>query len=318
MKLPFSNALLEFCLIGALVVVYAASFQLASVLNGLVERPEIFRQDSREIILSLAEQQSYKWNAQHHILYHWLVERCYVPWKAVCGTGLNSAYYFLKFFTAATGLWFLLAMRQLLLTLGWKTGHRLILLLLSGLILTVWFHYSAIETSGLSIPAVITFLVALIRRIRRGDDSFYNHCLLIGAMLFAFLTRVDSWRFPFALAFILVLPRTRQFRRGLAIDLALLALLSFIGFSLLASSYFDVPLTQSFSTLFERQDREDLAPHVMTISNLTPHYFWQVFRAGYLYSWIMPVTNAIWSPFNEGLRGFFQSPISLITLFLFL
>lgn len=307
---------LEFFLIAALVVVYAASFNLTSVVNGLGKRYEIFGQDSRVIILALADQEPYKWNAQNHILYHWLMEHCYIPWKAVFGTGLNSAYYFLKSFTAATGLWFLLAVRQLLVTLEWKAHHRLLLLPLSGLILTVWFHYSAIETSGLCMPAVITFLIALIRRIRSGNDTLYNHSLLVGALVFAFLTRVDQCRYPFALTFILMLPHMRRFRRGLAIDLALFALLSLIGFSILAGSYYDIPFSQAFPKLVERQDREDLEAHFMKMSNLTPHNLWQVFRAGYVYSWIMPVHARF--PFKAGLGGLFHSPLSMLTLIVFL
>jgi hypothetical protein len=304
----------EWVLIGALVLVYAASFGITSPVNGLGEIREVFDQDSRYIITSLAAGVPYEWNPQNHLLYHWLTERVFHLWHYRFGGGTRSAYLFLKLFTAATGLWFLVTLRLFLREVGLEVAQRLALIPLAGLSMAVWFHYAAFETSGLTVPLLLLFLVAFLRRVRKRDDSLANHALLVGSMLFAFWIRSDQWRLPVAMGITLLLPKMRGLRRGLALDLGLFAVILPIGFCLLASSYFHVPLAQSAPKLIERHDRADLAPMLMNRRNLAPRYLLRVTRANALYSVIMPVADQA-SPFSAKTNGLLHSPLSFVALF---
>jgi hypothetical protein len=304
---------LEWVLIGALVLVYAASFGIKSPVNGLGDVYELFDQDSRYIIQSLAANVRYEWNPQNHLLYHWLTENGFHLWQRGWGGGTASAFLFLKLFTAATGLWFLLTLRVLLRELGLDIALRLALLPLAGLSLAVWFHFSAFETSALTMPLLLLFVIAFLRRVRHGDGSPANHLLLIGSLLLAFWTRSDQWRLPLAAGLALLLPGTREARRGLLLDLVLFAVLLPIGYCLIASSYFHLPLVQAVHKLIERHDRADLAPRLMTRRNLTPRDFLRVGRANALYSFIMPIADHP-SPFSAKLGGLLHSPLSVLAL----
>jgi hypothetical protein len=312
-RLDRAARICEWLLIGALVLVYGASFRITSPVNGLGAIREVFDQDSRYIITSLASGIPYEWNPQNHLLYHWLTERVFQVWHYRFGGGTRSAYLFLKLFTAATGLWFLITLRVFLREIGLEALQRLAFLPLVGLSMAVWFHYAAFETSGLTLPLLLLFLIAFLRRVRKRDASLTNHVLLIGSMLFAFWVRSDQWRLPVAMGITLLLPKMRGLRRGLALDLGLFAVLLPIGFCLLASNYFHVPLTQSVHKLVERHDRADLAPMLMNRRNLAPRYLLRVARANALYSVIMPVADQA-SPFSAKTNGMLHSPLSLSAL----
>jgi len=95
----------ESLLIALLTLFYLFSFRPDSwVSGGPQHNDEIFGQDSLWIVQSLAEGKPYPWNAQHHMLYHGLVEGLY---NALCAAGIPrgsiSAFWFLKFFTALNG-----------------------------------------------------------------------------------------------------------------------------------------------------------------------------------------------------------------------
>jgi len=302
---------LEYALIVILAAVYVASFGINSPVNGLGEIHELFDQDSRYILQSLADNVPYQWNAQNHLFYHWLTGEAFGLWRHGFGGGLDSAFLFLKLFTAATGLWFLVTLRIFLREVGLGVVERLVFLLLAGLSMAIWFHFSAFETSGLTMPLCLLFFVAFLRRVRRQDESLANHLLLVGSLLFAFWTRSDQWRLPVALALTLLLPQMRG--RGLFLDLVLFGALLPVGYCLLARSYFHLPWAESARKLLERHDRADLAPLLMTRGNLTARDFTRVWRANAFYSFIMPMGEPL-SPFSSKLSGLLHSPLSVLAL----
>jgi hypothetical protein len=304
---------LEWAIIGALVLIYAASFGIDSPVNGLGKVYEVFDQDSRYIIKALAGNVPYEWNAQNHIFYHWLTDKGFHLWQRGFGGGLASAYLFLKLFTAATGLCFLVTLRVFLREVGVGVVHRLAMLPLAGLSVAVWFHFSGFETSGLTMPFFVLFLIAFLRRVRRRDESLANHAMLVGSLLFAFWTRSDQWRLPVAAGFTLFLPQTRGLRRGLVLDLLLFGVLLPVGFALLASSYFHLPLAQAVRKVSERHDRAELAPMLANRGNLAPRNLLRVARANAVYSFIMPIANHP-SPFSGKLTGLLHSPLSISAL----
>lgn len=305
---------LEWVLIGALLLVYGASFGIGSPVNGLGEIHEVFDQDSRYIITSLAAGVPYEWNPQNHLLYHWLTERAFHLWQHGFGGGTASAYRFLKVFTAATGLWFLLTFRVFLRAIGLGVAQRMALLPLAGLSMAVWFHFSAFETSGLTAPFLLLFAIAFLRRVRnRQEASVANHALLVASLLLPLWIRSDQWRLPLVTGVTLLLPQTRGLRRGLMVDLAIFAVVLPVGFLLLASSTFHVSLAQAAHKLIERHDRADLAPLLMSRGNLSLRYFVRVARANALYSVLMPVAEHA-SPFTARLDGFLHSPLASVAL----
>jgi hypothetical protein len=304
---------LEWLLIAFLTCVYIASFTFASDVNGMGQIEEVFDQDSRYVIRSLGLDIPYEWNGQNHMLYHWLTDRGFRLWKLAVGGGIASAFYFLKIFTALTGCCFLIALRSLCVEAGLGARDRLAFLPFAGLSLAIWFHFSAFETWGLGMPALVLFLLALLRRLRRNDVSVANHALLIGSLLFAFWTRSDQWRLPVATALILLLPGVRPVRRSLLLDLFLFGVLAPVGLTLLTSDYYQIPLGQGLRKLSERHDFEGLKPLLGTLDNLRPAHLWRVFRANGLYSILMPVTTDT-VPFRGSMRGFFKSPLSLVAL----
>jgi hypothetical protein len=303
--------LLEYITMIALAAVYCVSFGIESPVNGLGEIHELFDQDSRYILQSLAANVPYEWNAQNHVFYHWLTGEGFRLWQHPFGGGTDSAFLFLKSFTAATGLWFLVTLRIFLREVGLSGLERLVILLLAGLSMSVWFHFSAFETAGLTMPLCLLFFIAFLRRVRRQDESMANHLLLIGSLLFAFWTRSDQWRLPVAMALSLLLPQARG--RGLFLDLVAFGALLPVGYCLLASSYFHVPLMQAVRKLAERHDRPELAPLLMTRANLTTRDLLRVWRANAFYSHLMPVGEPL-SPFSSKLTGLLHSPLSLLAL----
>ena len=109
------------------------------------------------------------WNPQHHLLYHTLVEKGFGLWKLRFGVDSDSAFGYLKLFTALTGLAFLLALRFLFKEFGVPPFRRICFLLLAGLSVSAWFHFTAFETYCLAMPALVLYFVALHRLIRRGS-----------------------------------------------------------------------------------------------------------------------------------------------------
>ena len=302
---------LEYVTMISLAALYCLSFGIESPVNGLGEIYELFDQDSRYILQSLAANVPYQWNAQNHLFYHWLTGEAFGLWQHAFGGGMDSAFLFLKSFTAATGLWFLVTLRLFLRAVGLGGVERLVMLLLAGLSMSVWFHFSAFETAGLTMPLCLLFFIAFLRRVRRQDESLPNHLLLVGSLLFALWTRSDQWRLPVAMALALLLPQARG--RGLFIDLVAFAALLPVGYILLASSYFHLPLVQAARKLVERHDRPELAPLLMTRANLTGRDFLRVWRANAFYSHLMPLGEPR-SPFSSKLTGLLHSPLSLLAL----
>lgn len=304
----------EWIAMGVIVAVYAASFGLASSVNGMGEEQEIFGQDSRYMIRALAKRIPYEWNAQNHILYHLLTERLFGVWHALSGAeGVDSAFRFLKVFTTLTGVGFLIAFRVLLIELGVPTVKRLALLPVVGFSLAHWFHYAAFETSGLTLPFILIAIWAFVRRVRKHDVSVQNHVLFVGSLLIALWVRSDQFRLPFAIGVTLLLPQVRHVRTSLLRDLAVFAVLAPVGFSLLASIYFGVGPWDGLLRFGHREDYVELVGSMRRLDNFSPRKLWVMARALGVYSLVMPIGDDRW-PFSTGARWFFRSPLGAVAL----
>jgi hypothetical protein len=269
-----------------LFLFYLSSFDLTSAVNGPYE---VFAQDSVYILKYLDRGKTFRWNPQSHLLYHYVVDRGYLAWQALFGTGIESVYRYLKLFTALCGAGFLAGMAFLFRELGLDVRLRAVLLLLSGVTVSAWFHFAAFETHCLAMPALALYLLALARLRNRATRSAGDRLLLVASLLVCGWTRLDLFRFAAASLPLLALPRLRRHAKGLAVDLALVALLGLAGNAWLAHSYLGRPFPRALTAAFERDDRNELDGLLATSRNLEPRLLAQVGRAVSLYSFAMPV-----------------------------
>jgi hypothetical protein len=265
---------------------YFSCFGPRSPLHGPYE---VFAQDSVYILDSLEAGKSYRWNAQSHILYHWTTERGWLVWQSLLGGGAGSLFFYLKLFTALCGAGFLAGMRALFRELGAGLGVRVVLLLLTGVSVSAWFHFAAFETHCLAMPALALYLLALAR-LRRGEPrGACDRLLLVGSLLVCGWTRVDLFRFAAGSVPLLLLPRMRRHARSFAVDLGLVALLGIAGNAWLVHSYSGDPFARALWAAFTRADRPELEEVIRTRRNLEPESLARVGRAVTLYSLAMPV-----------------------------
>ncbi len=304
-------ATLEWVVMGAATVIYAASFRLGSPVNGLGDVEELFHQDSRYVLRALDLGIPYEWNAQNHVLYHFLTEHGFRALSPLIGEGMPAAFRFLKLVTAATGLGFLLLLRRLFVENGLVASQRVARLLLAAFSLALWFHFAAFETFGLSMPFCVGLLLALHRRLRSLDSSWKNRALLIGSLLFACWTRSDQLRLAVGVGVAMLMPGAKPVRRTLCVDLLAFAVLAPLGYSLIAWAYYGGSPADALRRLTSREDHHGLDAVMMTVENLKPHGLWRSIRANGLYSFVMPLSPHPW-PFSADTRGYFREPLSLL------
>ncbi len=290
---------LEASLLLGFFLFYLFSFSPSSAVNGPTE---IFGQDSVYILKYLDQARPYRWNPQSHLLYHVVVEQGFRVWKIWAGPGIDSTYRYLKFFTALCGLGFLLTMRWLFRELRLSDGASVVLLLLTGVSVSAWFHFAAFETHSLALPMLGLYLVALARMRGRPIRSRGDRLLLIAALVLCGLTRVDLFRFAATSGLLVFLPPVRQRWRTLVVDLAIVGLLAVGGSTLLAKVYFGELHNEAASSALQRHDRGSLKDRLWRVSNLSPGPLWEVGRAVSLYSLLMPVEP------SPAQRSFFALP----------
>jgi hypothetical protein len=291
--------------VAAIFAFHLASFDPSSAVHG---PNEIFAQDSVYILESLVEDEPYSWNSQNHLLYHAVVELGYDGWKAAFGPGPASAYRYLKLFTALCGLLFFVFFRQVLLELGLGTARRALLLVLTGVSVAVWFHFSAFETHCTAMPALALYLLALVRLRDRNARPLADRALFVASLLVCGWSRVDLFRFAAFSAPLPLLPGARRHARGLAVDLALVAVLGLAGNAVIASLYYGDPPWETADEVFERHDRRQLRERLGRPDNLAPRHLVDVGRAVALYGILAPV-----EPREPG-RGFFAPPRYVLDL----
>lgn len=310
---------LDLIVIFVLVAIYWASFDRTSP----PFRDEVFGQDTKHILRYLSAGRMYIWNPQNHLLYHVLVEWGYGLWTTPFGSGIESAYRYLKLFTALTGLGYLMALRGLLRDLGLRSSRRTILLALAGVSVSSWFHFAVFETHCLAMPALALYLATLVRLRRGGPRRPRDRVLFVGALVTASLTRVDLWRFALVSLALPLLPSLRRHWRTLAADLAAVALLGVLASTFFARAYFgDVSLKRASSVTFIRWDRPELRRKMRRFENVRPAELLTVGRAISLYTFAMPVTSqaeadparAVPRHFREPLATVMGHPIALMTM----
>ncbi len=279
-------ALAELGVVLGLSLFYALSFHLASPVNG---PHEVFGQDSRYILEGLERGKPYRWNPQSHLFYHHVVERGHAAWQTFFGSGIESTYRYLKLFTAACGLAFLAAMRWLFCELGLTVFRRVVLLLLTGVTLTAWFHFAAIETHALALPALAVYLVAAARLRNRSVRGGLDPFLLVGSLVVCGWTRVDLLRIAAVSTVWLMLPCLGRRRRALVGELALAAALIVAGTTWMAHTYLGVPLARATTLAFTREERPELRARLGRLANVGPENLTVVGRAISLYALVMPV-----------------------------
>jgi hypothetical protein len=276
----------DWLVVAALVAFHLVSFGPGSPVHG---PNEIYAQDSVYILEALAEDEPYPWNSQNHLLYHFVLELGYDVWKSVAGTGYPSAFAWLKLFTAACGLVFYALFRRVLVELGLGAAPRAVLLVLAGVSVSLWFHFSAFETHATALPALAAYLLALVRVRDRGQRTFADRALLVGSLLVLGWSRVDLFRFAAATAPLPFLPGARRHRRKLVIELVAVAVLGVSGNTLLAALYYGDSPWESKATVLDRHDRPDLRRRLGRAENLAPGHLLAVGRAVTVYSILAPI-----------------------------
>jgi hypothetical protein len=294
--------------VAALCALYALSFDPRSAVNGA-----LFQTDSVYILDSLAHANAYPYNPQNHLLYHLLVERGYALWRAGFGPGPGSLYAFLKLFTAATGLAFLLSLRLLLHSMGLGSLARAAVLGLAGVSVSAWFHYAAFETHGLVLPGLTLALFALQRLARSEAPSPGSHALLVGCLLLCGLARSDAWRFTLLCAPLPLLPAFRRHARALLRDVAAVGLLGAVLSVALAHGYFSLPWGEAAHKLLERRDHPLLAARMARLENLGQ--LGSMTRAAAIYAFAMPLAAGppAAAPGRRGARvrdAVFEAPLA--------
>ncbi len=263
---------------------------------------EAFDQDSTYLLRGLAAGEFYRWNPQNHLLYHVLVESGFRAWEMLFGPGLESAFRYLKLFTAVSGFLFLWAMRWLLVELGLALIPRLVLLFLTGISVSVWFHAAAFETHCIGLAPLAVYLRSLVRLRAGAPRTPLDRALFVGSLAVMGWTRVDLFRFAVVSSLLLVVPALRSAWRRIGADLGVAALIAVAGCGILAAIYFEVPFHHAMPTVLERRDRPWLKQQLSQVENLTPPNLARVARATTFYSMMMPIAG------QPPDRGFFAPP----------
>lgn len=266
----------------ALALGYFASFDLASPVNGPTE---IFGQDSVYILNSLGRGATYPYNPHHHILYHvateWLHRLFHHGPPSV-----ESAYSFLRVFTALSGVAFLGTFLVLLREIGLSAPRRLTLLALAGFSMPVWFNFAAFETHGLPLWAFNVVLASIVRLARGRPFGAARAILLGGALTFAALGRVDDLRLVPLAALPLLSPALRGRRLVLASTLAVSITASALGTVALTHAYLGTPYVEVAAQLATRTENHHLQPRMRRIENFS--HLRQMLRAATVYAVLMP------------------------------
>jgi hypothetical protein len=289
----------EGALIAGLSLLYFFGFPLASPVHGPYE---VFDQDSAYLLESLVRGEPYAWNPQNHLLYHVLVELGHRPWTEAFGSGLESTYRYLKVFTALTGVGFLIALRWLLVELRLGLGARMLLMCLTGLSVSIWFHFSAFETHSLALPFLAVYLVCLVRLRDRETRTARERNWFVASLLVMAWTRIDLLRFAAGSLLLPLLPATRRWAKSLFADFAKVAVIGVIGITVLTSLYRSLPLEEALVAAFQRNERSSLEEKVGKRENFTGQNFYQTGRALLLYGILMPVAP------RDPQRGFLAPP----------
>lgn len=276
----------DLLVIAALCVLYHQSFVLTSPVNG---PDELFQADGVHILGSLARQERYPFNPQNHLLYHALVDGGYKLWSGVFGHDGGSVYGFLKLFTAATALGFLLAFRALLRDLGLAARERALYLALAGVSVSAWFNFAAFETHALVLPPLTLSLLALQRLGVSPLQPRRVHLLLVASLVACGLARTEAWRFTAIVAVLPLVPRYRRCAGPLLRDVVVAAVLGAALTFCLAKVYLGVPWVETLAKVSERRDAP-LSAHLFgRLDNLRGEHLVNVARAASIYAFAMPV-----------------------------
>lgn len=308
---------LDWVVVAALTALYLGSFDASSPLF----RVEVFGEDSQFIWRDLAANRDYTWNRQNHLLHHVLVGGGYAIWKVAFGASVDSAFAFLKTFSAACGLAYLVVLRSLLADLRLDARRRALLLFVSGISVSSWFHFSVFETHCAALPALAVYLRCVGRL--RGDAPRTNaeRAAFVASLVVAGLLRVDLWRFAIVSAALPLLPVLAAHRRTLLVDLGIVALAGVAATAVLARAEFGVDWSEAPATVVERWDRGDLEDRLRTFDNFTPTHLLAVARAESVYTFAMPASartdaapDARIGTFREPLSTAFSHPAALPAL----
>jgi hypothetical protein len=270
----------------------AFSFKLSSPVHGLYPTKdfptEVFEQDSRYIIDTLINGERFRYNPQHHLLYHVLTEWGYKVLRPHIRHRLGTVYVFLKGFTVLTGIAFTILLSRLLWEMDLRLYHRILLLLLTGISVTSWFNFSAFETHSLGMAGIALYLLVMLRLTRLGQFRLQEQFMLGVSLVFMLLCRLDLARFFVATALLIPLPRYRAHWRRLGLVLAVALLAGGLLYSSLASVYLERPLSEISKTVFQRDD-PDLKSVLATVRNLTAENLSRMTLATTVSTVIMPI-----------------------------
>ncbi len=279
-------AVLEYAVVVLLFALYLGSFSLASQIN----QAEVFAQDSLHILQSLASDDArYAWNPQNHILYHVLVDAGYALWRGAFGHGPESAFRFLKLFTAITGVGFLLCMRRLLAEIGLGAGPRAVMLVFTGVSVAAWFNFSGFETHGLALPFMAGFALAVVKICRGGGNSPGDRAFFAASLVLCVWARSELWALVAAAIALPWLIGDRKRWRQIGVDIAAVAVAGAMGTLWLTHSYLQLPLGETAELLLARNDRPSL--DLQQAQNLRPHFLLQTGRAFAIYPILSPVAR---------------------------
>jgi hypothetical protein len=305
---PITGA--EYGLIAVLTLIYLLALPPSSPLYG---PKEAFEQDTAHIINCLAEGKPYPYNPQHHLLYHYLVERGYSVVTRFVPSGWESAYWYLKVLTVLTGVAFFLTLSRLLRELGLTSARRLLLLLLAGVSVSGWANFTACETHSLAMAAYAEYLTRLIRLSRR-DEAARSDLVVLGAtLLFMILCRIEHWRLVPLTLVLLLASEFRRVRVQVFAVLALVILLGVSGYFAISKAYFGVPAARVPSVVLDRTDRTNLEGKLMTARNLAWDPVKRMMRATSGYTLVMPTRG---DRFREYLSDMLDDPLAVFTFVL--
>ncbi|MCP2499962.1 MAG: hypothetical protein NCA08_00080 [Deltaproteobacteria bacterium] len=273
-------------------LMFAFSFKLSSPVHGLHPTnafpTEVFEQDSYYIISAMVDGERFRYNPQHHLLYHVLTEWGYNVLRPHTYHSLRKVYLFLKGFTVLTGIAFTILLSRLLWEMDLRLYHRILLLLLSGISVSAWFNFSAFETHSLGMAGIALYLLVILRLTRLGQFQLQEQFMLGVSLVFMLLCRTDLARFFVATALLIPLPRYRAHWRRLVLVLAAALLAGSLLYTSLASVYLDRPMSEVPKVLFQRED-PDLAPILGTVRNLTAENLSRMTLATTVSTVIMPI-----------------------------
>lgn len=304
----------EASVIVLLAIFHFLSFSLPSSVNGYepIEQfpQEVFDQDSPWIIYALVEGQRFKFNPQHHLLYHLATEGTYRKLiRPFVNHGPETVYTFLKLFAVLSGTAFFLLLIRIFHELGLAFRPRILLLLLTGVSVSAWFNFAAIESHSIGLFGIGIYVLALLRIVQRRKFDRTEQILLGFALVFVVLCRLDLIRFFLATAFLLPLPYFREHWRRISATIVAAAIVTAVAYPALASLYFQRSIVESAGLIIDRRDRADLSESLGTVKNLTPGNVVLMIQSTFISSVIMPSGD---SRFKKPIEGVTAHPLSMI------